>query len=435
MDLTKGNTFKTMIIFSIPFILSNHLQTFYGMADLFIVGQYNTASSLTGVSIGSQVMHMITVMIIALAMSSTIMIGKYVGENNQTKIKETIINSIILFMTISLIITIILFLNLDNIISLMLTPKEAIKETTIYLKICFSAIPIITLYNLISAILRGLGNSKQPMYYIAISCIINIILDYILIGYFNMHALGAALATVIAQTISVIIALLTTKLPIKIIKPSKIIIKDLLHIGIPICIQDGLIQISFIIITMIANSRGIYISSAVGVVEKIITFFFLVPSSMLSSISAMASQCLGNKQPTRAKQTLLYGIMIALSFGILFAFICQLFDKQIISLFTNEVEVIHYGRQYLKAYVFDCVFAAISFSFSGYFMAYGYSMISFIHNIISIVLIRVPGAYLASIIYPENLFYMGLTPALGSLLSAIICISIYLCLKKKKIFV
>ena len=435
MDLTKGNTFKTMIIFSIPFILSNLLQTFYGMADLFIVGQYNTASSLTGVSIGSQVMHMITVMIIALAMSSTIMIGKYVGENNQIKIKETIINSIILFMTISLMITIILLLNLDNIISLMLTPKEAIQETTIYLKVCFSAIPIITLYNLLSAILRGLGNSKQPMYYIAISCLINIILDYILIGYLNMHALGAALATVIAQTISVIIALLTTKLPITLIKPSTTIIKDLLHIGIPICIQDGLIQVSFIIITMIANSRGIYISSAVGVVEKIITFFFLVPSSMLSAISAMASQCLGNKQPLRAKQTLLYGIMIALSFGLFFAFVCQIFDKQIISLFTKEVEVIHYGRQYLRAYVFDCVFAAISFSFSGYFMAYGYSMISFIHNIISIVLIRVPGAYIASIIYPENLFYMGLTPALGSLLSAIICISIYLCLKKKKIFV
>ena len=435
MDLTKGNTFKTMIIFSIPFILSNLLQTFYGMADLFIVGQYNTASSLTGVSIGSQVMHMITVMIIALSLSSTIMIGKYVGENNQIKIKETIINSIILFMTISLMITIILLLNLDNIISLMLTPKEAIQETTIYLKVCFSAIPIITLYNLLSAILRGLGNSKQPMYYIAISCLINIILDYILIGYLNMHALGAALATVIAQTISVIIALLTTKLPITLIKPSTTIIKDLLHIGIPICIQDGLIQVSFIIITMIANSRGIYISSAVGVVEKIITFFFLVPSSMLSAISAMASQCLGNKQPLRAKQTLLYGIMIALSFGLFFAFVCQIFDKQIISLFTKEVEVIHYGRQYLRAYVFDCVFAAISFSFSGYFMAYGYSMISFIHNIISIVLIRVPGAYLASIIYPENLFYMGLTPALGSLLSAIICISIYLCLKKKKIFV
>lgn len=435
MDLTKGNTLKTMIIFSIPFILSNLLQTFYGMADLFIVGQYNTASSLTGVSIGSQIMHMITVMIIALAMSTTVMIGKYVGENNQQKIKETIINSIILFMTISLIVTLALLLNLDNIIKIMLTPKEAIQETTTYLKICFSAIPIITLYNLISAILRGLGNSKQPMYYIAISCIINIILDYILIGYFNMHALGAALATVIAQAISVIIALLTSKLPITIIKPSKTIIKELLHIGIPICIQDGLIQISFIIITMIANSRGIYISSAVGVVEKIITFFFLVPSSMLSSISAMASQCLGNKQPLKAKQTLLYGITIALCFGLFFAFVCQIFDKQIISLFTNEIEVIHYGRQYLKAYVFDCVFAAISFSFSGYFVAYGYSMISFIHNIISIVLIRVPGAYLASIIYPENLFYMGLTPALGSLLSAIICISIYLCLKKKKIFV
>ena len=255
-----------------------------------------------------------------------------------------------------------------------------------------------------------------------------------------MHAVGAAFGTVISQLISVIVALFAIiKRKLIVIhryhlKLHKKIIKDIFKIGFPISMQDGLIQVSFIIITIIANMRGVDIAAAVGVVEKIISFLFLVPSSMLSAISAICAQCVGTKQHQRARQTLRYGMMIALGFGIFFAITCQFISKEILSLFTSEAIVIIYGSQYLKGYVLDCMFASIHFCFSGFFTAYGYSMISFIHNVISIVLIRIPGAYITSKLFPDTLLPMGLTPALGSILSAMICVSIFIIMKKKNKF-
>ena len=439
-DLTKGSALKNIITFSLPFLLANFLQTFYGMADLFIVGQYNGAASITGVSIGSQIMHMLTVMIVGLAMGSTVMIGRYVGERKEEEKRNTIGNSIILFIVVSLLLTVILLISVNGIIQIMSTPIEAISETKIYLIICFLGIPFIVAYNVISSIFRGLGDSKSPMYFVAVACFFNIVLDFVFIGYFNMHAVGAALGTVFSQMISVIVALfaIIKRKLITIHKNnfhlSKKTILDIFKIGFPICIQDGLIQISFIVITIIANSRGVDIAAAVGVVEKIIAFFFLVPSSMLSAISAICAQCIGTKQHQRARQTLRYGCCIAVGFGIFFTIVCQFISKNIVSLFTSDVLVIMYGTQYLRSYVADCIFAGISFGFSGFFTAYGYSMISFIHNVISIVTVRIPGTYLASKLYPDTLFPMGLASPAGSLLSAIICICVFIIMKKKNKF-
>lgn len=439
-ELTQGSALKNIIIFSFPFFISNFLQTFYGMADLFIVGQYNGAASLSGVSIGSQVMHMLTVMIVGLAMGTTVMTGRYVGERKEREKRTVIGNTALLFLAVSLLLTVILLLCIDPIITVMLTPPEAVQETKLYLTICFMGIPFITAYNVISSVFRGLGDSKSPMVFVAFACFFNIALDYLFIGYFDMHAAGAALGTVFSQVISVgaaFTAIIRKKLIIvkkenfRLHKPT---IMNILKIGFPICIQDGLIQISFIIITIIANSRGVHIAASVGVVEKIIGFLFLVPSSMLSSISAICAQCIGTKQPERAARTLQYGCFIALGFGILFTVICQFISEPVLSLFTEEAVVIMYGSQYLKSYVADCIFAAVSFSFSGFFTAYGYSVISFLHNIASIILVRVPGAYLASRFYPDTLFPMGLASPLGSLLSAVICINVYLYLKKRKRF-
>lgn len=439
-DLTKGSALKNIITFSLPFLLANFLQTFYGMADLFIVGQYNGAPSISGVSIGSQIMHMITVMLVGIAMGSTVMIGRYVGQRKEEEKRKTIGNTIVIFMILSVILTLVLLFFIKPIVSIMSTPQEAILETTLYLKICFIGIPFIIAYNIISSIFRGLGDSKSPMYFVAVACFFNIVLDFIFIGYFDMHAVGAALGTVVSQLISVFIALIAIiKRKLIIIhkqhfKLHKQTIVDIFKIGFPICMQDGLIQVSFIIITIIANTRGVDIAAAVGIVEKIISFLFLVPSSMLSAISAICAQCVGTKQHHRARQTLRYGMMIALGFGVFFAVTCQFISKEILSLFTSEAVVIMYGSQYLKGYVLDCMFAAIHFCFSGFFTAYGYSMISFTHNVISIVLIRVPGAYITSKLFPDTLLPMGLTPALGSILSAVICATIFIIMKKQNKF-
>lgn len=339
-NLTTGSVFKTILSFSLPFLLSYFLQTLYGMADLFIIGQFDGVESTTAVSIGSQVMHMLTVMIVGLAMGSTIIIGKAIGAQKKEEAATAIGNTVTLFIGLSVIITIILLLLVKPIVTVMSTPEEAVKGTTLYLTICFIGITSITAYNIISSIFRGMGDSKSPMYFVAIACVANIVLDYLFIGAMKMGTAGAALGTTLSQTISVIISLLIilrkkTGLTLKKqhFYPHKNIMGALLKIGLPVAFQDGFIQISFIIITVIANQRGLNDAAAVGIVEKIINFLFLVPSSMLSTVSTLSAQNIGAGRHDRAKQTLRYAIMLSVSFGVLSVIVMQLAAEPFISLF------------------------------------------------------------------------------------------------------
>lgn len=438
-NLTSGSVWKNIVYFSLPYLLSYFLQTLYGMADLFIIGQFDGTAGTTAVSIGSQVMHMLTVMIVGLAMGVTVSIGQAVGANNKQKASKTIGNTVILFMLVSIVLTLVLVFLVNPIVSIMSTPQEAVAGTKVYLTICFIGIPCITAYNIISSIFRGLGDSKSPMYFIAVACVANIVLDYVFIGGMNLGPAGAALGTTLSQAISVIIALtviLKQKTGISIKKsdfvPNRETMGRILRIGFPIAMQDGLIQVAFIIITIIANRRGLSDAAAVGIVEKIISFLFLVPSSMLSTVSALCAQNIGAKKHERADQTLRYAMMIAVGFGCTVSVLMQVIAPSVIQLFSGDKEVVLLGSQYIRGYIWDCIFAGVHFSFSGYFCAYGKSEISFVHNIISIFLVRVPGVYLMSKLFPATLFPMGLATAFGSLVSVFICIGAFLWFKKIK---
>ncbi len=433
-DLTKGSIFHNVIYFAIPYLISCFLQTFYGLADLFITGQFNGAATVTAVSVGSQIMHMITVIIVGLAMGTTVTVGMCIGEKNREKASDYIGNSIIIFSVMSIILTILTIVFSGKILILLSTPAQAIAETEKYIIVCFAGIPFITGYNVISSIFRGMGDTKSPLIFVGIAGIVNIIGDYILIGALNMGALGAAVATVSSQACSVIIAVVIllkrgnlVHITMDSLKLKKEYVKKILIIGTPISFQDGLIQVSFLVITAIANSRGVDVAAAVGIVEKIISFLFLVPSAMLSTVSAIAAQNSGAGSHERAKSTLYYGIRICIVYGIITIIVCEPLASVIVSIFVkNEPKVVILGAQYLRTYVFDCLFAGMHFCFSGYFSAYGKSIYSFIHNIISIVLMRIPGAYLASVFFPATLYAMGIAAPAGSLLSVIICMYLYL---------
>ena len=420
-------------------MLSYFLQTLYGMADLFIIGQFNGVDRITAVSVGSQVMHMLTVMIVGLAMGATVTIGKAIGGKKLEQASVTVGNTITLFMGVSIVMTILLLVLVKPIVAVMSTPAEAVSETVIYLTICFIGIPFITAYNIISSIFRGLGDSKSPMYFIAIACVANIILDYLFIGGLHLGAAGAALGTTLSQTVSVIVALcvvLRRKTGITLkrqyFKPQMETMGQILRIGIPIALQDGFIQIAFIVITVIANRRGLNDAAAVGIVEKFISIVFLVPSTMLSTVSALSAQNIGAGKHERASATLRYAIMIAVGFGIVVAVITQFTGKDIVGIFTNDESVIVLGDQYLRSYIWDCVFAGIHFSFSGYFCAYGLSGISFLHNVLSIICVRIPGAYFASLYYPDTLYPMGFAAPGGSLLSVIVCVIAFCIVRKRR---
>lgn len=442
-NLTRGSIPKTLFRFALPYLLSTFLQTFYGLTDLFITGQFNGAASISGVSIGSQLMHMLTVVIVGLAMGTTVLLGRAVGSKDQMTVSRCIGNTVTLFAIFSAALTVILCLLVNPIIRALSTPAEAVSETRNYMLVCLTGIVFITAYNVISSIFRGFGDTATPMILVAIAGVINIGLDYLMIGSMHMGARGAALATVVSQAASILLALAALihtgrrsqaqdadsaaiHLRPSDLIPDASVMKRILGVGIPVACQDGFIQISFLVITAIANSRGVEVAAAVGIVEKIISFLFLVPSAMLGTVSAFASQNNGAGLHERSRQGLFLSMRFCVLYGIVIFMLCQFVSDGLVSLFVNnDPEAVRLGGQYLRSYSADVIFAGIHFCFSGYFSACGKSIYSFVHNIISVLCVRIPGAWLASRLFPDTLYPMGWAPSLGSLLSAIICLFFY----------
>ena len=436
-NLTSGSVFKTIVVFALPYLLSYFLQTLYGMADLFIIGQFNGVDSITAVANGSQVMYTLTVIIVGLAMGATVTIGRAVGAGAQREAAKAIGNTITLFMLLSVIVMAGLLLSVRNIVTLIGTPIESTEGTIRYLTICFLGIPFITAYNIISSIFRGMGDSKRPMYFIAVACGTNIALDYLFIGLLDIGSSGAALGTILSQTLSVIVALVAIRrwhmgIPLKKsdFRLQREILQKLLRVGVPVAVQDGCIQVAFIIITVFANHRGLDDAAAVGIVEKVISALFIVPSSMLATVSALSAQNIGAGKHDRAAKTLRYATMITCTYGTIVALIIQVTAASVVGAFTTDGMVVLLGSQYIRGYIWDCIFAGVHFCFSGYFCAYGRSYIGFLHNIIAIALVRVPGSYLASKLFADTLFPMGLAALGGSALSVVICVSVFFWLKR-----
>lgn len=437
-NLTTGSVFKTIITFALPYLLSYFLQTLYGMADLFIAGQFIGVDGITAVANGSQVLYMLTVVIVGLAMGATVTIGHAVGANRFGDAARVIGNTITLFVCLAVVLTVTLLCSVHGIVALMGTPVEAVDGTAAYLSICFAGIPFIVAYNVISSIFRGLGDSRSPMYFIAVACFCNIALDYLFMGALHMGPSGAALGTTLSQTISVIVALIAIRrkrtgihVGAGDLRPKRSVLKEILTIGVPTAVQDGCIQVAFIIITVIANYRGLDDAAAVGVVEKVISALFLVPSSMLATVSVVSAQNIGAGKPERARRTLRYATAITVIYGIVISIVVELTASSVVGLFTADTAVIVLGAQYIRSYIIDSIFAGVHFCFSGFFAAYGRSYIGFIHNIVAITLVRVPGSYLASKLFPDTLFPMGLAAPAGSLLSVLICLGFYFWLKRR----
>lgn len=262
-DLTTGSVFRNVVSFSLPYLLSYFLQTLYGMADLFIIGQFEGVASTTAVSIGSQVMHMLTVMLVGLAMGATVSIAQAAGGGDKKRTASAIGNTVTLFMLLSLALTALLLALRGGIVSIMSTPEEAVQGTLAYLTVCFIGIPFITAYNIIASIFRGLGDSKSPMYFIAVACVVNIALDYYFMGTLHLGPAGAALGTTLSQAVSVLVslAIILKRRLISVrradFRPQRAVMGKLLQIGVPVALQDGFIQVSFVIITIIANRRGL----------------------------------------------------------------------------------------------------------------------------------------------------------------------------------
>ena len=431
-----GNIFS----FALPYMFAYFLQILYGLADLFVIGQYCGVDSTTAVSNGAQVMYFVTVVIIGLAMGTTVRTALAVGARDKRMSARVVGNSVTLFLAVSLVLSVGLIAFTGDIVRLLKTPAESIAGTEQYLLVCFAGIPFIVAYNLIASIFRGLGDTRTPMYFVAVACVVNIVLDYLFIGYCGLGPMGAALGTTLSQTVSVVFAAFAirrhwTLFEVKPadLRPQRDVLSNLLKTGVPVALQDGFIQVSFIVIAVIANMRGLDDAAAVGIVEKFIGLLFIVPSAMLSTVSAVSAQNIGAGKSERARQTLWRAMAITFGFGMVCALAVQFVPEPAVRIFTDNERVVAQGADYLRSYAWDCALAGVHFCFSGYFTACGYSIISFCHNVASILTARVPLSYLFSMKYASTLYPMGWAAPIGSGVSVAICLAAYWWLRRRAV--
>lgn len=424
-NLTEGNVFTTLLDFTLPFLLANMLQALYSAVDMIVVGQFVSTSAVSGVNIGSQIMNFITGLIISLSMGSTVALGRYFGAGDKSNCARAVANSAEFFSVLALILTPLLIKNAQELAVLMHSPKESLRESSVYIAICATGIPAITSFNVLAALMRGVGNSATPMNAVGIAFVVNVLGDIILTRCFGLGVAGIAIATVAAQTVSAVFmfcSLYKNKFPfrtsVKSFIPSMGIIRDVLKTGLPIALQDIFINLSFLAITYIVNQRGLVASAAVGVTERLVHFMFLVPSAFLSSISAITAQNAGAGKDGRAVKSVRYGMIVTFLFGLSMFTLSQIMPKTLAGIFTNDTLVIHAAASYLRTYSFECVIVAYTFCLSGYLSGTGRSVVVFVHNMISVLLVRIPMAYFLSVAFPHSLTPLGLASPLGSAASA-----------------
>lgn len=429
LDLTKGSVPKVLMQFAMPYLLANVLQALYGGADLFVVGRFDDAASVAGVAIGSQVMQTVTGIILGLTAGITVLIGIATGARDEKKAAATIGSAVWLFAIIGAVLTLLMTVWHDTIATAMHTPPEAMTDTRHYLLICSLGIPFIIGYNVVFGIMRGLGDSRSPLYFVALACVINIVLDFVLVGGCHMRAAGAATATIASQGISFAAALCYLhrkgfRFPFtrRDIRLNGILSKRIIKLGTPIALQDALINISFLIITVIVNRMGVTASAALGVVEKLIVFAMLPPVAISSAVAAMTAQNYGAGLTNRMNRCLKSGIGMALVFGTAFCIYSQFLPETLMGIFTNDAPVIELGAEYLHGYSIDCIIVSFVFCINSYFSGQGNSLFPMVHSLIATFLFRIPLSWIFSHIAPTSLFPMGFAPPLATMVSLAICL-------------
>ncbi|WP_195334320.1 MATE family efflux transporter [Bacteroides salyersiae] len=429
LNLTQGSVPKVLLQFAVPFLVANILQALYGGADLFVVGQYDDSAGVAAVAIGSQVMQTITGIILGITTGTTVLIAIATSAKDNRKVASTIGSSIWLFSITGIILTLLMILLHSQIAEWMHTPTEAMSDTKSYILVCSAGILFIIGYNVVCGILRGLGDSKTPLYFIALACIINIVLDFILVGYFHLGATGAAIATVTAQGVSFATALCFLhrkgfhfEFTRRDIRLNGVLSKRILALGAPIALQDALINVSFLIITVIVNQMGVIASASLGVVEKIIVFAMLPPMAISSAVATMTAQNYGAGLIRRMNQCLLSGIGLALIFGVTVCLYSQFLPETLTAFFSKDPAVISMAAEYLKGYSIDCVIVSFVFCINSYFSGQGNSLFPMIHSLIATFLFRIPLSYWFSQIDSSSLFIMGFAPPLSTIVSLLICI-------------
>ena len=427
-DFTQGSILGKLIPFMMPILGALILQAAYGAVDLLVVGRFGTTSGLSAVSTGSQVLNLVTFVITQFAMGITVLIARYIGEKKQEMIGQVIGGSIIIFAIISAVLFFVMICFSRRIAIVMQAPSEAVGLTSVYVKICGGGIFFIVAYNLLSAIFRGLGDSKSPLIFVAVACVINIVGDLLLVAGLKMDAAGAAIATVFAQAVKRNKIFTITKSDFKI----NMHCKRALKIGIPLALQEFLTQVSFLALCAFINRLGLEASSGYGVACKIVNFAMLIPSSLMQSMASFVSQNVGAGNEKRAKKAMFTGIGVGLVIGCI-AFLLIIFKGDILTgIFTTDAAVVQKGYDYLKGFALETIVTAILFSMIGYFNGHDKTIWVMAQGLIQTLLVRLPLAYYMSIQPDASLTKIGFAAPAATIFGILLNVVYLIFLKYKK---
>lgn len=442
IDFTSGRIIPPLLRFVGPVFLALFLQSMYGAVDLMIVGKFAYATDVSAVATGSQITMTLTNLISSLAMGMTILIGEKIGMGQPEEGGRIVGSGILLFSAIGLFMTAATATLAPQLAAVMQAPKEAFELTTSYIRICGMGMIVIISYNLIGSICRGLGDSRTPLVTVMIACICNIVGDLLLVAVFRMGTRGAAIATVFAQFVSVVISLLMIRrkpLPFTLDKDAFSwngkIVSRILKVGTPIALQDLLVGISFLVLLAIVNSLGLICSAGVGVAEKVCAFIMLVPAAFMQSMSAFVAQNRGAGKTDRAVRGLWYAVAISSTFGVLMFYVTFFHGDMLALIFANDAEVVSAAAQYLKAYGIDCLLTCFLFCFIGFFNGMERTRFVMIQGIAGAFLVRIPVAFLMSRQVPVSLFHVGLATPCSTVLQITMCFIYFAALHRRKALV
>jgi len=414
-QFTEGKIVGPLIKFVVPVFLAMCLQSLYGAVDLFVVGQFGHAADVSAVSTGTQMMQMMIGVVANLSMGTTIMLGQSIGSGKSEEAGDIVKSSILFFGVLAIVSMVVMLRVASPFATLMNAPKEAFKSTIGYVQICSLGMTFIVAYNVLGSIFRGIGDSKTPLMTVAIACVVNIVGDLILVGVFHLNAYGAAIATVFAQAVSVILSVIIIKkkgLPFKLGIVQSKMIKKVVQLGFPIALQGCLVSVSFLVLGSIVNSLGVIVSAGVGVAEKICAFIMLVPSAFSQALSTFVSQNMGARKPERARLAMYYSIGLSLAAGLVMAYISFFHGSLLGRIFATNQDVIYAGAEYLKAYAIDTILVSVMFCYMGYMNGCEKTTFVMLQGIIGAFLVRIPISFVMSRMTPISIFGIGLaTPA------------------------
>ena len=436
-DFTQGSILKKMIKFMIPILGALVLQAMYGAVDLMIVGQFGTTSGLSGISTGSNIMNLATFVVAGLAMAVTVQISKYIGMKNEERIGRLLGATIALFSIISVVVSVVLIVFAPQLSVLMQAPEEALDLTVQYVRICGTGFLLITAYNTISSVFRGLGDSKSPLIFVAIAWCVIIVGDQVLVAGLGLNVIGAAVATVAAQGISVLLSVLIIrkkKLPFHIHKQDICLneeIKGIFKIGTPIALQELLTQLSFLALCAFVNSLGLAASSGYGVASKIQGFVMLIPGSLMQSMSSFVSQNVGAGKEKRAFRAMLTGIGIGAVVGV-FVFIGVVFYGDVLAgIFTNDAAVVQEAFNYLRGFALEAIVTAVLFSFMGYYNGHARTFWVMIQGLAQTFIVRLPMAYIMTMQPDASLFKIALSAPSATIFGIVLNVAYYFYYRKQ----